>query len=276
MGRLGSWLWKALFYLVIVIIIAVILMPIVWAVFLSFREDGRMFDPPWRLPLNFTVNNFTNKILTPAFLKAIQNSFVIALFTTVFTVALGVPAGFALARWEFKGKKILLWFILLLRMAPPIGFAIPLFLVYVRFMLVDTYPAIVSAYMTFTLPLVIWLFTMFMTTIPKELFESAEIDGAGIWKSFIKISVPLSRAGLLSSCVLAFGACWNDFFYALIITRRNLSPGTVAVMNFVTYAGFDWGGVAAACLVLIIPAIPIAFVMQKYLASGFMSGAVKG
>jgi len=270
-----SRLWHKLAMAVgVTLLTIVVIMPFVWMGFLAFRPENRMFDLPWQPPFEFTWSNL-RAVFTPEFYKAITNSIMVAVGSAILSLFIGCPAGFALARWRFRTKGVLLWLVLLLRMAPPVGFVLPLFLVYLKFGLIDTRIGLMMAYLTFTLPLVIWLMWMFFSEIPPELFEAALVDGASVWQSFLKIGLPLSRPGLLASGVLAFGAGWNDFFFALVLTRAKASTGTVAVVNFLKYSSYDWGGVASACLILIIPAIPIAFFMQKYLVQGF-AGALKG
>ncbi len=261
---------------VVVVLAVVVILPIVWVAFMAFRPENIMFYAPWEVPLSFTVKNFVEKTFNSEFLRSIYNSMEIGLVTAIVTVALGVPASFALARGKLRGKKLTMLGIMMLRMAPPGGYAIVMYLIMSKCKLIDTLAGISAAYMTATLPLVIWLVTMFMQDIPASLFEAAEVDGATLFRVMTKIALPLTAPGIFAAFVMAFNACWIDFFFALLFTRQRMKPATISVMNFLGYASYDWGGISAACIVLIIPAIPISYFMQKYLASGLMSGSVKG
>ncbi len=266
---------KIAWILLLCILMFVLVFPILWILFLSARPEWKMFEPIWSLPFDFTLENYS-KVLNLDFLSSMKNSLIIALITAGVSSAIAAPAAFSLSQWKFKANGFVMWFVLVLRMASPIGFAIPLFLAYVKIGLVDTYLGMVLAYLTFSLPLAIWLMWLFFNELPKDIFEAGIVDGASVYKTLLKIGLPLAAPGILSSIVLIFGSCWNEFFYALVLARSNVSTGTVAIMNFITYSSYDWGGVTSACVILILPTIPISYFMKKYLVKGFMSGSVKG
>jgi len=251
------------------------LLPLLWMVIVALRPADRIFEPVWVSPTAWTFVGFSES-MTPEFLKSIWNSFASSLGATVLSMIFGVPAAFALARWTFKAKFTLSWLILVLRMAPPVGFAIPMFLTYLKLGLIDSIWGLILAYLTFTLPLVIWLMWMFFEQLPHELMEAAWIDGSGVVKSFMMIALPLSAPGLVASGILAFTSAWNDFFFSLILTRSEASTAPVAVMNFLTYSSANWSGIASGCLLLSLPAVPITFFMQKYIVQGITGGALKG
>lgn len=260
---------------VVICLLLFALSPLLWMFLVAIRPGDRIFEPIWISPTAVSWNGF-RETLTPQFLLSIWNSFSSAAGATIISLVLGVPAAFALANWTFKAKFTLSWIILLLRMAPPVGFAIPMFLTYLKLGMIDHQFGLILAYLTFTLPLVIWLMWMFFEQLPHELMEAAWIDGSGVWRSFLTIALPLSSPGLVASGILAFTAAWNDFFFALILTRSQASTGTVAVMNFLTYSSYNWSGIASASILLAIPSIPITFFMQKYIVQGITGGALKG
>lgn len=266
---------KIFLFIGMVLLIFIILLPILWMAFLSLRPEKRMFDVPWALPVEITFNNY-KETFSIEFLRSISNSFIAGIGASVISVLLGSMAAFSLAKGKFRKKGFFMWLILLLRMAPPIGFSIPLFIFYIKARLIDTHIGLIGAYLTFTLPLVIWFMVMFYKEIPNELFEACKIDGATIFQSFSRIAFPLAKPGFFAATVLAFGNSWNDFFFSLVLTRSKAGTATVAVMNFLKYNEYDWGGIASACVIMIIPTIPIAFFMQKYMTQGITSGAVKG
>jgi multiple sugar transport system permease protein len=187
----------------------------------------------------------------------------------------GVPAGFALAKSRVSGKFIASWILLLLRMAPPVGFVIPLFLLYVNAGLIDTYTGLVFAYMTLTLPLVTWSMWNSFAQVPDELIEAAIMDDASLPKAFLLIALPAARPGAVAAAILAFLVAWNDFFYALIITRSDTTTAPVAVMNFISYDSVDWASIAVASIALTLPILPLMAIANRYIVQS-LSGAVKG
>lgn len=249
-------------------------LPTVWVLILSFRAPIAIFEPIWESPFALTLENFF-KITRSNFPSALLNSFITAGLSTVFAMIVGVPAGFALAKSRVSGKFIASWILLLLRMAPPVGFVIPLFLLYVNAGLIDTYTGLVFAYMTLTLPLVTWSMWNSFAQVPDELIEAAIMDDASLTKAFLLIALPAARPGAVAAAILAFLVAWNDFFYALIITRSNTATAPVAVMNFISYDSVDWASIAVASIALTLPILPLMAIANRYIVQS-LSGAVKG
>ncbi len=249
-------------------------LPTVWVILLSFRAPIAIFEPIWESPTALTLQNFY-KITRSDFPAALLNSFITAGLSTTFAMLVGVPAGFALAKARLSGKFIASWALLLLRMAPPVGFAIPLFLLYANSGLIDTYLGLVFAYMTLTLPLVTWSMWNSFAQVPDELIEAAIMDGASLRKAFFLIALPAARPGAVAAAILAFLVAWNDFFYALIITRSGTATAPVAVMNFISYDSVDWASIAVASIALTLPILPLMALANRYIVQS-LSGAVKG
>ncbi len=250
------------------------LLPIVWAFILSFRSKTHIFEPFWESPSAFTLENF-NTLLDSNFPFALYNSFVTAGSATLISLLIGVPAGFALAKGRSRRKFLASWSMLLLRMAPPVGFVIPLFLLYINAGLVDTWAGLVAAYVIIALPLVVWSSWTSMAQIPNELIEASLLDGASLFQTLIRVVLPVARPGIVAAGVLAFLLVWNDFFFALIITRAETVTAPVAVINFVSYASVDWGSIAIASIALTLPTVPIIMFANKFIVQS-MVGAVKG
>ena len=248
--------------------------PTLWVLILSLRTPLAIFEPIWESPFALTLDNFF-KITRSDFPSALFNSFVTAGLSTVFAMIVGVPAGFALAKARMSGKFVASWILLLLRMAPPVGFVIPLFLLYANAGLVDTYSGLVFAYMTLTLPLVTWSMWNSFAQIPDELIEAAIMDDASLPKAFLLIALPAARPGVVAAAILAFLVAWNDFFYALIITRSETATAPVAVMNFISYDSVDWASIAVASIALTLPILPLMAIANRYIVQS-LSGAVKG
>lgn len=249
-------------------------LPTVWVIILSFRAPIAIFEPLWESPTALTLQNFF-KITRSDFPEALLNSFITAGLSTAFAMLVGVPAGFALAKARLSGKFIASWVLLLLRMAPPVGFVIPLFLLYANAGLIDTYAGLVFAYMTLTLPLVTWSMWNSFAQVPDELIEAAIMDDASLVQAFLLIALPAARPGAVATAILAFLVAWNDFFYALIITRSSTATAPVAVMNFISYDSVDWASIAVASIALTLPILPLMAIANRYIVQS-LSGAVKG
>jgi len=259
---------------VMLVLLAFAALPTLWVLILSLREQSAMFEPIWESPLAITMDNFFS-ITRSDFPKALMNSFITAGASTTLAMLVGVPAGFALAKSRVSGKFIASWVLLLLRMAPPVGFVIPLFLLYVNAGLIDTYTGLVFAYMTLTLPLIVWSMWNSFSQVPDELIEAAIMDGASLTKAFLLVALPAARPGAVAAAILGFLVAWNDFFYALIITRSSTSTAPVAVMNFISYDSVAWGSIAVASIALTLPILPLMAMANRYIVQS-LSGAVKG
>ena len=248
--------------------------PTLWVLVLSIREKSAIFEPIWESPLAITLDNFFS-ITRSDFPRALMNSFITAGLSTALAMLVGVPAGFALAKSRVSAKFLASWILLMLRMAPPVGFVIPLFLLYVNAGLIDTYAGLIAAYMTLTLPLIVWSMWNSFSQVPDELVEAAIMDGASLTKAFLLVALPVARPGAVAAAILGFLIAWNDFFFALIITRSSTSTAPVAVMNFISYDSVDWGSIAVASLALTLPILPLMAVANRYIVET-LSGAVKG
>jgi multiple sugar transport system permease protein len=167
-----------------------------------------------------------------------------------------------------------LW-IILVRMAPPIGFVLPLYVIMMKLRLLDTYPAMVLLYLTLTLPLVTWLMSGFFKSVPKELEEAAMIDGCTRVKTLFKITIPIALPGITTCAIFSLILSWNEFLYALIIGGMNTRTAPVMIEGFLTFEGVHWGELASAGLLVIIPILTFAYIFQKGLIKGLTSGAVR-
>lgn len=248
--------------------------PIIWAIILSFRPITHLFEPIWKSPTALTWENFKT-LGRSNFPFALMNSLITAGASTALAMIIGVPAGFALAKGRSHRKFIASWALLLLRMAPPVGFVIPLFLIYLNVGLLDTRIGLTAAYMVLTLPMVVWSSWTSLAQIPDELIEASLLDGASLFQTLHKVVLPAARPGIVATAVLAFLIAWNDFFFALIITRGDTVTAPVAIMNFVSYATVDWGSIALASIALTLPTVPVIIFANKYIVQS-MGGAVKG
>ena len=254
------------------LLLAVVLFPALWMLQLSFRAGGDIFD------LSFvftpTLDNYRS-LWTGLFPGSFANSVVVSLAATALSLLLGVPAAYALSRWRFRARRSIALWILATRMAPPVAFTIPFFLAYRFLGLIDSLVGLVVIYLTFNLALVIWLMRNFFEGVPRALEEAAWIDGCGVWNGFRLIALPLAAPGLAATGVLCFILSWNDFFYALILTRTKAMTAPVAIVNFMQYEGWEWGKIAAGGTLVMLPVVIFTIFVRRYLVRGLTAGGVK-
>lgn len=255
-----------------VLLLAIVLSPALWLLQMSFRHNADIMSTTWNL--RPTLENYT-ALWTGQFPGSFVNSLLASGTSTIVSMLLGVPAAYALARWQFRGERHIALWILATRMAPPIAFTIPFFLAFTWSGLMDSVIGLAIIYVTFNLALVIWSMRGFFAAVPRSLEEAAWIDGCGVWSAFLRIALPLAAPGLAATGILCFILSWNDFFYALILTRTRAMTAPVAIVNFMQYAGWEWGKIAAAGVLVMLPVLVFTFFVRAYLVRGLMAGGVK-
>ncbi len=273
--RFQAGLWNLLHSLLLILICLLILIPILWMVQMSLRTEKALFQMPPDFAHGWTFQNYVD-LSTSGFGRNLTNSVIVSSATTALAMLFGIPAAYALSRYRFKAEGAIAFWILAARLALPIGFALPLFNIFIRLGLNNQYPGIILVYLTFSTPLAIWILRPFFDTIPQEIEESAIVDGATQWQIFQRIVIPLSAPGLVSVGVLTFIMTWIEFFYALLFTRGDMMTAPVAVVNFMQYAGWEWGKITTAGVLIMLPVILFSIVTHRYLISGLTAGAIKG
>lgn len=254
--------------------VALALAPFLWLVMMSFKTPNDIFAGVDRLFFTPTFENY-RALATSDFMRSFFNSAVTSTASTALALLIGVPGAYALARSSSGNSRWIAMLILMSRMLPPIAFTIPYFLLYRNVGLLDTRTGLVIIYLTFNLALVIWLMRGFFEGIPRELEEAAWIDGASLWQTFVIIVLPLCGPALVTTAILCFLYSWNDFFFALILTRSQAGTAPIQVVNFMNYEGWEWGKIAAGGTLIMLPVLLFSLLMRKYLVSGMTAGAVK-
>ena len=268
------WQRRFLFALVTVLVV-LIMFPFFWMLTMSFKTDADIFAWPPRLLFAPTIGNYV-ALWDGNFPRSFANSAVASAVSTLLAMLIGTPGAYALSRTAMRSEKSVSLLILSSRMAPPIAFTIPYFLVYRHLGLIDTLTGLVIIYLTFNLSLVVWLMRSFFDATPRALEEAAWIDGAGLWQGFYKIVLPLSGPGLAATAILCFLYSWNDFFFALILTRTEAMTAPVAVVNFMNYEGWEWGKIAAGGTMVMLPVLFFSILVRRFLVHGLTAGALKG
>jgi ABC-type glycerol-3-phosphate transport system permease component len=259
------------------LLVAAILFPLYWAVAASFTPESRLFAEPSLVPRALVLDHYRALFAERDFWTPVRNSLVVAGATTVLSVALGAVCAYALARLRFRGKAPALAFVLAVSMFPQISIVPPLYLVLRELRLINTYPGLVLPYLTFAMPLAIWLLVGFFRQLPPELEEAGLMDGAGRLRTLWEIVLPVSWPGLATTAVLTFLYSWNEFLFALSFTlgpERYTVP--VAITLFRGQYQVPWGQILAAAIVATAPVAVIVFAAQRRIIAGLTSGAVKG
>jgi len=257
------------------LLLALTLFLVLWLIQLSLKVESEAFRMPPQLIFWPTLENYV-ALFQGKFARSFGNSLVVSVATTLISLVLGVPAAYALSRAGFQADKGIALWVLTTRMAPPIAFAIPFFLTYRYLGLIDTLLGLMIIYLTFNLSLVIWMMRTFFDGLPRSLEEAAEIDGAGPWGAFLRITLPLAGPGLATTAIFCFLFAWNDFFFALVLTRSQAQMAPVAIVNFMNYEGWEWGKIAAGGTLIMLPVVIFSLLVRRYLIRGLTAGAIKG
>jgi multiple sugar transport system permease protein len=254
------------------------LAPVAWMVISSLLNQVALTSVPPDLSLGqLTLNNYRGVLATgQSLLPAMKNSLIVALLTTGIALALGSSAAYAIARLSVPGGNAILLMTLATQMFPGIVIIIPLFMVLSRLGLIDTYAALVVVYLSFVLPIVIWVLKGFFEAIPPELEKAAAIDGASTMQTFTRIVLPISLPPLFASGIFAFIESWNEFMFAVILTRLNTKTVPIAISEFSGQYQTAVGEMVAAAALASIPVIALAIVFRKSILMGFAEGAIKG
>jgi multiple sugar transport system permease protein len=260
------------------IVILVALVPVLWIASLSFKDPATIADGSF-LPRRWTLANYRGIFETSLFTRALVNSVGIALIATLLSVVVGSMAAYAVARLRFPGKGLLVGATLLIAMFPAISLVSPLFNLWRQLGLFDTWPGLIIPYLTFSLPLAIYTLSAFFRDIPWELERAARVDGATPFQAFTRVIAPLAAPGMVTTAILVFIFCWNDFVFAISLTSTSASrtvPAAIAFFSGASQFQTPIGSIAAAGVVITIPIIIFVFLFQRRIVAGLTSGAVKG
>jgi len=259
------------------LLVAAILFPLYWAVLSSLTPENRLFAAPALVPRELVLDHYHALFRDRDFWTPVRNSLVVAGTTTVLSVVLGTVCAYALARLRFRGKAAMLAFVLAVSMFPQISMVSPLYLLLRELRLLNTYPGLVLPYLTFAMPLTIWLLVGFFRQLPGELEEAGLMDGAGRLRTLWAIVLPLSWPGIATTAILTFLYSWNEFLFALSFTlgpERYTVP--VAITLFRGQYQVPWGQILAAAVVATAPVAALVLAAQRRIVAGLTSGAVKG
>ena len=266
---------KVLLALATVVIFTIILLPplILFLTSIKTEVDSMSFPPKWIFTP--TVKNYVEVFRTTRLLRYTLNSLIVASLNSGASLALGTLAAYGLARFRFKGSDNLSFWMLSVRMMPPVAAIIPIYIIMKTVRLLDTPWALVIIYLTFNLPLVVWMMKGFFEDIPKEIEESALIDGCSEMAVFRRIALPLVAPGLAATAIIVFIFSWNEFLFALILTGTRAVTLPVGIISFMKETGINWGYMTAGGVMALLPVIVFTVLVQKHLVKGLTMGALK-
>jgi multiple sugar transport system permease protein len=254
---------------------ALFLFPVYWLFMISFKTPDEIYHvPPLWVPGEIQFSNYF-VLFKDGDVVAIWNSLVVAGISSLIAIVLGTLCAYSLARFRTGGENLAMW-IISQRMIPPIAIVFPIFLIYVYFGLVDTFAGLILLYTAFNLPYVIWMMRGYIVDVPLELEESALVDGCSRWEVIWKVVFPMVRSGLMATSVFTFIFAWNDFIFALVLTRTEVITFPVQLSHYFGGQSNFWAKIAAMSVLGTLPIFVAVTVMQRYLVRGISLGAVKG
>lgn len=254
------------------------LLPVAWILSLSLKAGDDVQNRRF-LPTAWTLESYRVVFRSALFTSALRNSIGVSLIATTISVALATLAAYAIVRLEFRGKRLVLGMALSVAMFPVISIVGPLFDVWRSVGLYDTWPGLVVPFLSFTLPLSIWVLAAFLRQLPWELEEAALMDGATRWQAFRRVVVPLAAPGVFTAAILTFLFAWNDFVFGISLTSTDRARTVPAALAFFTGASefqHPAAAIAAAAVVATVPVVLLVLLFQRRIVAGLTSGAVKG
>ena len=264
-----------------VVIVIYALFPIAWIISISLKQPSDIANGQF-LPSSASWVNYETILTGSAsdlFLPALRNSFGICLIATFISCVLAMFAAYAIARLDFRGKKLILSTALAVAIFPVISIVTPLFNVWRQIGLYDTWLGLILPYLSLTLPISIWTLSAFFREIPWEMEQAAQVDGATTWQAFRKVIVPLAAPGVFTTAIIAFFIAWNDFAYGISLTSTSAArpvPAALGLFSGASQFVDPTGSIAAAAVIVTIPVVALVLIFQRRIVAGLTNGAVKG
>ncbi len=251
-----------------------LLIPIYWLINMSLKTNTEITSTFSLFPQDLTLQNYVTILTDPSWYMGYVNSMIYVTMNVFISLAVALPAAYAFSRYNFMGDKHLFFWLLTNRMAPPAVFALPFFQLYSAFGLIDTHIAVALAHCLFNVPLAVWILEGFMRGVPKEIDETAYIDGYSFPKFFVKIFMPLIASGIGVTAFFCFMFSWIELLLARTLTTTDAKPIAATMTRTVSASGMDWGVLAAAGVLTIVPGALVIYFVRNYIAKGFALGRV--
>lgn len=248
--------------------------PILWMLICSFKSDAQMYNTVFRFTP--TLENYRAVLVGTDYFKAFFQNIVVSGGAVLITIIAGVPCAYALARYNFKSKEKIAFQILSFKFAPEIMVILPVFLIFQKLHLYDTYLGLIWVYQLITMPLVIWVVRGYFEDISVEIEQAAQLDGYKWYDIFLRTLIPLIKPGLVASGLLAFIFAWNSFTFPLVLSGFKVQTITITALRYIASDTVHYGQVAVASTIAVLPEIIACLFIQKHLVRGLSFGAVKG
>lgn len=260
--------------LLIIVVSLISIFPLLWMLMVSLKSGRDIIDPSIWI-FKPTLDNFKEAIQYRNILGYLRNSFIVVIITTVISIFIGGLAAYGFARFDFKRRENTAFWILSLRMLPPMAIVIPFFIMAQLLNVLDTHIVLIISYMLFNIPFAIWMLRGFFEEVPEEIEEAALIDGCSRFQVFTKILLPLTTPGLIATAIFCIIFSWNEFVFALFLTSTSSTTLPTTVNLFLSITGTEWGEMAAVGIITVLPVLIFAMLVQKYLIRGLTFGGVK-
>jgi multiple sugar transport system permease protein len=252
-------------------------LPVIWMLSSSFKSNGEIFEyPPRLITENFSFVAYTDILTDPEKLRFFFNSYFVATCVTLLTLLVAVHAAYAFSRYQFKGKAVINVLVISVQAVPPVTLLIPYFGLMVVLRLYNTYPGLILTYMVFTLPYAIIMMTGYFNTLPKELDEAVKVDGGSPLTALWRVLIPISIPGMVSVGVYTFMIAWNEYLFALTLTRTNdMRTVPIGIQLLMGQHAYDWSEMMAMSVLGAIPVLILFLFFQRYFIGGMTAGSVK-
>ena len=260
--------------IVMTVYLVFLLLPIYWLVSMSFKTNTEIITDFTLFPADFTLQNYVTILTDASWYMGYVNSIVYVVMNTLLSIGVALPAAYAFSRYRFMGDKHLFFWLLSNRMAPPAVFALPFFQLYSSVGLFDTHIAVALAHCLFNVPLAVWILEGFMRGVPKEIDETAYIDGYSFGRFFIKIFMPLIASGIGVAAFFCFMFSWVELLLSRTLTAVDAKSIAATMTRTVSASGMDWGVLTAAGVLTLIPGAFVIYFVRHYIAKGFALGRV--
>jgi glycerol transport system permease protein len=261
-------------HLIMTLYLVFLLLPLYWLIIMSLKTNTEITGTMTLWPRRMTFDNYVTIFTDPSWYSGYLNSLKYVVLNTVLSLAFALPAAYAFSRYRFLGDKHLFFWLLSNRMAPPAIFALPFFNLYSAIGLFDTPWAVALAHCLFNVPLAVWILEGFMSSVPREIDETARLDGYAFPKFFVKIFMPLIASGIGVTAFFCFMFSWVELLLARTLTTVDAKPIAATMTRTVSAAGMDWGLLAAAGVLTLIPGAVVIWFVRNYIAKGFALGRV--
>ncbi len=264
-------------YVFLTLLAIVAVFPLLWIILSSFKDSRDLAtDPIGMWPTSFTLDHYVHVLFNLGILNNLGNSVLIAVSTTVITIFVSATGAYGIVRFFPRVGQRLTQILISTYMFPPILLAVPYTLIMISLGLINTYFGLVLAYLSFSIPYAVWMLTAFYQTVPLEIEEAAQVDGAGKFRIFATIASPIVAPGIVATAIYTFINSFNEFLFALLfINTSERMPVTVALYSLSGSEVLDWGAMLAASVVVVVPSVLFFLLIQKYIAAGLSEGSVK-